>query len=285
MNPILLSFADGTSFFIGLAITFIANFFILHYPTGPIRIALSLLVLTGIAVVVISATPLPAWAYALWLAAITVALVSSHIVGIPLSYRRALAILVAVITIVFGFSEWRFQRVPHITVPGGTTVYVIGDSISAGIGNEQKCWPTVFSEMTSLPVVNLAKPGATVQTAITQANSIKETNATVILEIGGNDIIGGTDAGVFQNQLLMLVSSLRLHQHRVLMLELPLFPFQNAIGVAQRSVAAKYDVLLLPKRCFATVLGMRNGTLDGLHLSQSGHNALAGIMAGVVEKK
>jgi len=111
------------------------------------------------------------------------------------------------------------------------------------------------------------------------------TSAIVILEIGGNDLIGETDAATFRNHLDLLVSSLRVQPHRVLMLELPLFPFQNAFGAAQRSIAAKYNASLLPKRCFAAVLGTENGTLDGLHLSQKGHEAMAKILVGVIQKE
>jgi lysophospholipase L1-like esterase len=64
--------------------------------------------------------------------------------------------------------------------------------------------------------------------------------------------------------------------------ELPLFPFQNAIGQAQRAIAATYGAALLPKWCFAKALGMEEGTLDGLHLSQTGHNEMARILAGAM---
>ena len=98
-------------------------------------------------------------------------------------------------------------------------------------------------------------------------------------------MLGGTDASVFRTKLDILVSSLRADKHQVLLLELPLLPFQNAYGAAQRDVAAKHGVAMLPKRCFAGVLGTENGTLDGLHLSQAGHNAMADIIADVVKQK
>ena len=69
------------------------------------------------------------------------------------------------------------------------------------------------------------------------------------------------------------------------MLELPLFPLQNAFGEAQRQVAAKYGVALLPKRCFAAVLGTEGATHDGLHLSQVGHDAMAKVIASVIQVK
>jgi len=42
---------------------------------------------------------------------------------------------------------------------------------------------------------------------------------------------------------------------------------------------------MLPKRDFARVLGTANGTLDGLHLSQAGHDAMARIMAETIQER
>jgi lysophospholipase L1-like esterase len=42
---------------------------------------------------------------------------------------------------------------------------------------------------------------------------------------------------------------------------------------------------MLPKRYFARVLGTQDGTLDGLHLSQAGHDAMAETIAEVLNKK
>ncbi len=73
-----------------------------------------------------------------------------------------------------------------------------------------------------------------------------------------------------------------MNHHEVLLFELPLFPFRNAYGRAQRAVVRKHGIAMLPKRFFADVLGTRDGTLDGLHLSQAGHDAMAEIIAEVL---
>jgi len=57
--------------------------------------------------------------------------------------------------------------------------------------------------------------------------------------------------------------------------ELPLLPFHNAFGRAQRSLTAKHRVVLLPKTYLARILGTSGRTLDGLHLSPAGHAAMA----------
>ena len=282
MSRVVLGFADGTSFFAGLTMSLVADLLILRFPRKTIRAALNVLGLAGMVFVVMSATPLPVLAYAVWLTSAGVSLALGNIARPGRHLPRILGALVLVTTATFGLAELRHAFLPHLSAPRGTTVYVVGDSISAGVGSKERCWPAVFAEMTSFPVVNLAQAGATVETALRQADRAVQLNSMVILEIGGNDILGGTDAATFRERLDLLVSSLRLHQHRILMLELPLFPFQNAFGAAQRSVAKQHGCLLLPKRRFAAVLGAENGTLDGLHLSQKGHDSMAKVLAGVV---
>jgi acyl-CoA thioesterase I len=283
MNPIILSFADGASFFVGLAMALVADLLLLRFRVGPLRAVLTVLALAGTILVVISATPLPVWAYGVWLTATMAALVAGNVTRCARNMRLVLAGSALVVTAVLGLVEIPYRRLPHMGVSRGTTVYVLGDSISAGMGTKHKCWPLVLSDMTSRPVVNLAQAGATCQSALKQAKGISEGKAVVIVEIGGNDLLGNTDATTFRDQLDVLLSMLRSHHHQVLMLELPLFPFQNAFGQAQRAVAATYGVVLLPKRCIATVLGTGNGTLDGLHLSQVGHDAMAGIIASAIQ--
>jgi acyl-CoA thioesterase-1 len=152
------------------------------------------------------------------------------------------------------------------------------------MGTGERCWPDVLRDTTGLPVVNLAEPGATVESAMRQASGIPRPGAVVIIEIGGNDLLGGTSTAAFEAELDALVQGLRSSHHDILMFELPLFPFRNGYGMAQRQVAAKYGVALLPKRCLTAVLGQDGSTLDGLHFSQEGHNAMAEIVARVLKK-
>jgi lysophospholipase L1-like esterase len=134
----------------------------------------------------------------------------------------------------------------------------------------------VLSDSTALRVVNLARSGSTVETAYAQLARISTEAALVIVEIGGNDFFGETDAQTFRMHLDRLLSELQAHHHRVVMFELPLLPFYNQYGGAQRQLAHRYGVALLPKRILAGIFGMAHGTTDGIHLSQQGHDALAG---------
>ena len=59
------------------------------------------------------------------------------------------------------------------------------------------------------------------------------------------------------------------------MLELPLPPFYNEYGRAQRRVARRHDVLLVPKRVMLGVLLQDGTTLDTIHLAEAGHGQMA----------
>ena len=285
MNPFVLSFASGTTFFVGLALVLLAEGPLSRFRNRIVRPLLTVAAIAGIILVAISATPLPIWAYVIWTIPAVVGLV---LLSRPAPTRGICLIfeaLLAASTLALCLVEAPFHQRPTLDVPTGTTVYVLGDSISAGMGTKHLCWPVVLAETTPLRVVNLAQPGATVASAIIQARGISEPHSLVIVEIGGNDLLGGTDAETFRTKLDTLVSSLRSDQHDVLVLELPLFPFQNAYGRAQRDVVRKHGTTMLPKRFFARVLGTENGTLDGLHLSQPGHDAMAEIIANVLNQE
>jgi lysophospholipase L1-like esterase len=252
---------------------------------GITRSVLTALTVVGLVLVIISATPLPIWAYAIW----TIPTVAGLVLGnLSVPPRGAGAVgwgVLLLATLGLIFTEAPSHRCPHLSVSKGTTLYVLGDSISAGMGTVDRCWPETLAGMSSCQVVNLAQPGATVEGAFVQARGISAPRSLVVVEIGGNDLLRGGDPSVFHNSLDALVSFLVRNQHQVLVLELPLFPFQNAYGRAQRKVVAKHGVAMLPKRYFARVLGAENGTLDGLHLSQAGHDAMARIIAETIQKE
>ncbi len=136
--------------------------------------------------------------------------------------------------------------------------------------------------MTGLSVSNLALPGANIQSAQEQIAKIPNIPSVVILEIGGNDLLGPSSSKQFRKGLESILE--RLHQggHRILMVELPLYPFKNAFGEAQRDLARKYGVTLIPKRYFTKILGTEGATLDGLHLSPAGHKLFAETIAGIL---
>ena len=281
MNPFILLFADGTMFFVGMLLT-VATVCSAQWLTEQgWRSVSSVGSRIGILLVIVSATPFSLWVYGAWLALCVSALILSARNTIDTSnhtaagVHRTLLALTAGLSILLCFLEWPYRRKPEIAVSPGSVIYIVGDSISAGMGTKARNWPEVLADSTALSIVNLARPGATVKTAFAQVEEIPPRRSLVIVEIGGNDLLGGTSSDAFGESLDALLARLHSDGHRIVMFELPLPPFYNAFGRAQREAARRHSATLIPKHCMTAVLGTRDGTLDGLHLSQTGHDALA----------
>ena len=113
-----------------------------------------------------------------------------------------------------------------------------------------------------------------------QTQSIE--SAVVVVEIGGNDILGTTTVAQFERDLDALLTFLTANDRQIVMFELPLPPFFLEYGRVQRRMAAKHRVGLIPKRLFLSVIADRQATLDTIHLSQSGHRRMADCVWRVV---
>jgi len=274
VNPVVLLIASGNAFFIGIGLTVAA--FVLRLWLGS-RFWVSALAvgwLVGISLVVLSATPMSYWLYGLWFV-LCVAVRVAFNLRTSFPWRISLVLAFAFFSLSLCLTELPYRWLQPLIVFPNEPVFVLGDSISAGMGNQERTWPQVLGELSHLPVTNLARPGATIETAMDQVRDINAANPLVLVEIGGNDLLGHTDRGTFYRQLDMLLLKLKGRNGQIVMFELPLLPFWNAYGRDQRRLAEKYGVTLVPKSCLAGIFGARGNTVDGLHLTQKGHDELA----------
>jgi hypothetical protein len=65
-------------------------------------------------------------------------------------------------------------------------------------------------------------------------------------------------------------------------LELPLPPFHNSWGDAQRRIAFNHGVLLIPKWRLMALLSDPKNTVDSIHPTQAGQDALGELVWSVV---
>ncbi len=236
--------------------------------------------LAGLGVVIFSATPIWAWLFALWLSVIIVWLST----GLTKKYvndkaKIYLRFVVIILSITVALVELRYHLKPQIPGSQYPTLHIIGDSISAGIGgNQERTWPILLEESVDAEIINLAVAGATVKTALRQAEKIEYEFTMVLLEIGGNDLLNQTEPEQFSRQMDELLLKAQGPRRLLVMLELPLPPFCGDYGRIQRTLADKYDVILIPKRYLANVLTTTGATEDGIHLSHKGHQMMAEIM-------
>jgi len=202
-------------------------------------------VLIGIVFVVLSAAPFPIWQYALYFALL--ALVVFRPAKKPLQNKALVAVslvLLWVLALVMIRTEVLYSRRPSIPFPAGSTLYVVGDSMSIGADPPGKNWPALLGDMTGLKVRNLAFGGARVASALDNALRINQDDALVILEIGGNDLLGGTSVSSYRQGLEKMLTGVCRPNRRVVMIELPLPPFCNRYGMAQRALAKSHGVTL-----------------------------------------
>lgn len=257
----------------------------LRFKGRAVTFVVTVLTIVGIAVVLSSGTPFPVWVYVVWATlafACLVFLRTSRPFESTLKSTRGAVAFFWLLSIGLCALEAPYHVTPKIELASGQRIFVIGDSITAGLGQHETTWPVLMAQSGKLDVLNLAGPGATVASAMKQIKGITVPHSMVILEIGGNDLLGFTTAAEFQTGLEALLRKLSEGGHTLVMFELPLPPFRDAFGRVQRSLAAKYHVTLIPKKCMMEIIGMKGGTVDGLHLSQRGHDAFAQMVKAML---
>jgi acyl-CoA thioesterase-1 len=116
-----------------------------------------------------------------------------------------------------------------------------------------------------------------------QAKKLPSEGGLVLIEIGGNDLLGTTTSADFDRDLESLLQRVCIPGRTVLMFELPLPPLMNEYGRVQRRLAARYDVKLIPKRVLMSVLAADGNTLDSIHLSPAGHQRMADNVWSIIE--
>lgn len=239
----------------------------------------------GLIFVTLSATPLPIWFYVVLITS-TIAWLAVPLFGPQVNSRPMLIASIALAFCWLGgiVHECPYQRLPTMARTNGQTVYLFGDSLSAqDAGASTDAWPTILAENHQINIVNLARPGATVANALDRAVATDLGPGIVLLEIGGNDLLGSTDANTFSENLDKLLQRVQGEGRQIVMFELPLFPFRGEFGRIQRRLASKYGALLVPKRILISVLTGPGATLDTIHLSAAGHERMAETVWTIIE--
>lgn len=278
MNPIVFHIASGEAFFTGVALIIVAALLSLREN----RLARRLVVLSfllGVILVAVSSTPLPWWFYG------TAALVTLVWLGAVLKkrWRRESVMAVVVVWFIGLMLEVPYHLQPTVKTVSSHILTVVGDSVTAGLGDDEtETWPRILQRTHGIAVQDLSHVGDTVGSARKRVASRNIDSELVLLEIGGNDILGSTTPAEYAANLDALLAELESPGRQLVMLELPLPPFYHVYGRIQRELAHKHQVKLVPKRVLLSVIAGGDTTLDSIHLSQAGHQQMAETIWGIV---
>ena len=303
MPWLLYLFGSGQALFLGAGMILAAIGLLPRFPTGWKGAAIAMVARLGLVLAIASAVPLSYWLYAVAIGMTGVwlwrerrspgereasASRSRKSAGAPEAAHRGahaprspLRWATGAIWLGIMLLEFPYQLSPRLPRLGNPPLFIIGDSVTAGAGaGEKHVWPDLLPK--SIDVHNLAKPGATTAMALrSQANQLPAEGGLVLVEIGGNDLLGEMSLAQFEQDLDALLQQVcrsagaSPSRRTVVMFELPLPPLCNEYGRIQRRLAARYGVYLIPKRVFISVLADGGATLDTIHLSPAGHQKMA----------
>lgn len=277
MSWVIYLFGSGQAFFDGVVLILFGVALVSVRPR-PWRRSLGVLAaFIGLALIAVSATPLP---YGLYCLAGAVSLAWLVLQGSKRQSwqqaRRWSGIGVIAAWMTAAAIELPYQLPPTLTPMGRPALYLFADSVSAGMGEKGlQTWPRALAQEHAIEVNDFSVAGATIRTAIRKAEKAHLGDGIVLLEIGGNDLLGDTPVAQFERDLDELLTLVCGPGRRALLMELPLLPFANEFGRAQRRVAARHSVALVPKRMLVSVLTADGATVDSIHLTQHGQEIMA----------
>jgi acyl-CoA thioesterase-1 len=283
MNWLTYTFGSGLAFFLGLGLILTGLTVFTVSERSIWKILATCLAVLGLCVVGLSAAPLPYWFYALAAMLSGAWLIAERLTQSRLYvWRRLLRGLIAVVCLIAVAMELPYHLSPSLHATGKPTLYILADSVTAGTG-EKITWPKLLAKAQAVDVVDLSMAGATVNSALKQADGVTRSGGIVLLEIGGNDLLGETSVADYELDLERLLQKVCQPGRAVLMFELPLPPFRNEYGRVQRRLAAKHHVTMIPKRLFMGVLSEPGATIDSVHLAHLGHERMSAIVWAFIQ--
>ncbi len=234
--------------------------------------------LAGLILIAVSMTPIPYWWYAmLGVAAVYWMWIFRRKKSLP--DRESMAVRGIWVCVLSALVlELPYALLPRLASPQTRELVILADSLTAGLEEKDVTWPERLAERVDYPILDLSHVGAVVKDGLSMIEDANLDSQLVLIELGGNDLLGSTPSQEFHDNLNRLLQTLSEANCTILMFELPLPPFRYDIAYSQRTLCNRYNVQLIPKRyLLATIVG-EGKTVDSVHLSEKGHEKLANFM-------
>lgn len=196
------------------------------------------------------------------------------------SFRFAILFLLGLLLILGSGCSGKTK---HSPIPAGSSVLVIGDSVTYGTGAELgRDYPSRLTLFTGWVVHNAGIPGDTsVGVKNRVEDALAETEpALVLLEIGGNDFIRRTSSAEIKENIRATLKQIKARGIPVVLIAVPQF---SPLGAALRNLpdaplyaelAEEESVPLIPD-VFANVLSDPRLKSDTIHPNGDGYAKMA----------
>lgn len=216
MNWLVYHIVSGQAFFSGTTLLIIAS--LSSTASRPLFNRISLLAfLVGAIAVVVSSTAIPYWFYAV-ATAVTLAWIASRY---KKTWRRWAPYATAAAWLCAAFLEIPYHITPSLSQVDNRSIAIIGDSVTAGVGGDEtsETWPSILARKHQLQVQDISHMGETAASTLIRAKSHQITAPVVVVEIGGNDILGSTTSAQFESNLDALLAHLATADRQIVMFE------------------------------------------------------------------
>jgi len=171
-------------------------------------------------------------------------------------------------------------------IPAGTTVLILGDSLSYGTGaKEGEDYPRLLAKNTAWQIVNAGIPGNTSQQGLDRLPALIETHQPKVLMIalGGNDFLRNVDEKKTIANLKAAITKAKANNIQAVLIAIPAFsPFKAAFtGLDDheiyQDIAEEMQVPLV-EDVFSEVLSDTALKADAIHPNAKGYRAVEALM-------
>jgi lysophospholipase L1-like esterase len=193
--------------------------------------------------------------------------------------RRAQRLLFALVAVLFLAACDRGPTLPRLQPHD--VIVAFGDSLTHGTGaSESTAYPAVLATLTGRTVINAGVPGDTTASALERLPAVLEEHRPrlVLLCLGGNDMLRRHPEAETENNLRLLVRTIRASGAGVMLIAVPT---PKLFGGAPDFYARVADDLALPleDEVFNEVLKDNRLKADPIHANADGYRIVAERLA------
>lgn len=188
--------------------------------------------------------------------------------------RRYLLLLAYGAIAVLGMREWNYYHFKQWDVVAEPVLLaLVGDASNLLMVSQGKSWFQSLDEQKIRIMANIPKDARTLG-LFTQIASLPKGNYPIIINSGLSDIEAGSSAEEYAHYLQATCAYLSQQNRQVWLLQLPVTWKNVKFLAAQRKIAARYQLVLLPRSILAAAVE-RGVVQPSASLTQQGHLRLA----------